>query len=44
VERTKEGWELQFATNRLGHFALARAFHGALAQGAQDRGTARIVS
>jgi NAD(P)-dependent dehydrogenase (short-subunit alcohol dehydrogenase family) len=44
LERTKEGWELQFATNHLGHFALAWALHDALAQGAQDRGTARIVS
>jgi NAD(P)-dependent dehydrogenase (short-subunit alcohol dehydrogenase family) len=44
LERTKEAWELQFATNHLGHFALAWALHDALAQGAQDRGTARIVS
>jgi len=44
LERTAEGWELQFATNHLGHFALARALHDALAQGARDRGTARIVS
>ena len=44
LERTKEGWELQFAPNHLGHFALAWALHDALAQGAQDRGTARIVS
>jgi NAD(P)-dependent dehydrogenase (short-subunit alcohol dehydrogenase family) len=44
LERTKEGWELQFATNHLGHFALAWALHGALAQGAVDRGAARIVS
>jgi NAD(P)-dependent dehydrogenase (short-subunit alcohol dehydrogenase family) len=44
LERTKEGWELQFATNHLGHFALAWALHDALAQGARDRGTARIVS
>ncbi len=44
LERTRESWELQFATNHLGHFALAWALHGALAQGAQERGTARIVS
>ncbi len=44
LERTAEGWELQFATNQLGHFALAWALHGALAQGAQERGSARIVS
>ncbi len=28
--RTAEGWELQFATNHLGHFALARGLHDAL--------------
>jgi NAD(P)-dependent dehydrogenase (short-subunit alcohol dehydrogenase family) len=44
LERTKEGWELQFATNHLGHFALAWALRDALARGARDRGTARIVS
>ncbi|MEW1796579.1 SDR family NAD(P)-dependent oxidoreductase [Streptomyces niveus] len=38
--RTPEGWELQFATNHLGHFALALGLHPALA--AADR--ARIVS
>jgi NAD(P)-dependent dehydrogenase (short-subunit alcohol dehydrogenase family) len=44
LERTAEGWELQFATNHLGHFALAWALHDALAQGAGERGSARIVS
>jgi NAD(P)-dependent dehydrogenase (short-subunit alcohol dehydrogenase family) len=29
--RTSEGWELQFATNHLGHFALATGLHDALA-------------
>ncbi|WP_328344201.1 SDR family NAD(P)-dependent oxidoreductase [Micromonospora sp. NBC_00421] len=38
--RTPEGWELQFATNHLGHFALATGLHRALA--AADG--ARIVS
>jgi NAD(P)-dependent dehydrogenase (short-subunit alcohol dehydrogenase family) len=44
LERTREGWELQFATNHLGHFALAWALHDALAQGTRERGAARIVS
>jgi NAD(P)-dependent dehydrogenase (short-subunit alcohol dehydrogenase family) len=38
--RTAQGWEMQFATNHLGHFALATRLHGALAAA---RG-ARIVS
>jgi NAD(P)-dependent dehydrogenase (short-subunit alcohol dehydrogenase family) len=38
--RTTEGWELQFATNHLGHFALATGLHGALAAA----GGARVVS
>ena len=36
--------ELQFATNHLGHFALANGLHQALALGASERGGARIVS
>lgn len=40
LTRTAEGWELQFATNHLGHFALAQALHAALAAA----GDARIVS
>lgn len=44
LERTHEGWELQFATNHLGHFALATGLHDALALGAADRGGARIVA
>jgi NAD(P)-dependent dehydrogenase (short-subunit alcohol dehydrogenase family) len=37
---TPGGWELQFATNHLGHFALAHGLHAALAAS----GEARIVS
>ncbi|MEV0915927.1 SDR family NAD(P)-dependent oxidoreductase [Streptomyces sp. NPDC049967] len=44
LERTREGWELQFATNHLGHLALAIGLHRALALGASDRDGARIVS
>ncbi|MDX3075753.1 SDR family NAD(P)-dependent oxidoreductase [Streptomyces sp. NPDC088354] len=38
--RTPEGWELQFATNHLGHFALTTSLHPALAAA----GGARVVS
>ena len=38
--RTREGWEMQFAINHLGHFALALGLHDALAAD----GAARIVS
>ncbi|MDT0263338.1 SDR family NAD(P)-dependent oxidoreductase [Jatrophihabitans lederbergiae] len=44
LERTLEGWELQFAVNHLGHFVLATGLHDALAQGASQRDGARIVS
>jgi NAD(P)-dependent dehydrogenase (short-subunit alcohol dehydrogenase family) len=35
LRRTPEGWEMQFATNHLGHFALALGLHDALADGAR---------
>jgi NAD(P)-dependent dehydrogenase (short-subunit alcohol dehydrogenase family) len=38
--RTPEGWEMQFATNHFGHFALATGLHRALAAA----GGARVVS
>ncbi|MFJ5991590.1 SDR family NAD(P)-dependent oxidoreductase [Lentzea sp. NPDC092896] len=44
LDRTPQGWELQFATNHLGHFALATGLHRALALGAAQRGETRIVS
>jgi NAD(P)-dependent dehydrogenase (short-subunit alcohol dehydrogenase family) len=44
LQRTVEGWELQFATNYLGHFALTQGLHGALKRGAAERGGARIVA
>jgi NAD(P)-dependent dehydrogenase (short-subunit alcohol dehydrogenase family) len=44
LRRTPEGWELQFATNHLGHFALSLGLHDALAAGARERGEARIVA
>jgi NAD(P)-dependent dehydrogenase (short-subunit alcohol dehydrogenase family) len=39
-QHTEQGWEWQFATNHLGHFALATALHGALAAA----GNARVVA
>jgi NAD(P)-dependent dehydrogenase (short-subunit alcohol dehydrogenase family) len=38
--RTPQGWEMQFATNHLGHFALATGLHAALAAA----GGGRVVS
>jgi NAD(P)-dependent dehydrogenase (short-subunit alcohol dehydrogenase family) len=35
--RTAEGWELQFATNHLGHFALVTGLHEALARAGHAR-------
>jgi NAD(P)-dependent dehydrogenase (short-subunit alcohol dehydrogenase family) len=40
LTRTPQGWELHFATNHLGHFALAGELHQALAAA----GGARVVS
>ncbi|WP_433126078.1 SDR family NAD(P)-dependent oxidoreductase [Micromonospora sp. CA-240977] len=40
LSRTPQGWEMQFATNHLGHFALATGLRPALAAD----GGARIVS
>ena len=40
LTRTPQGWELQFATNHLGHFGLAKGLRGALAAA----GGARVVS
>jgi NAD(P)-dependent dehydrogenase (short-subunit alcohol dehydrogenase family) len=40
LQLTPEGWEMQFATNHLGHFALALGLHDALAAA----GDARVVS
>ncbi|RFA09113.1 oxidoreductase [Subtercola boreus] len=40
LTRTSEGWELQFATNHVGHFQLALGLHDALARS----GNARVVA
>jgi len=44
LERTRPGWELQFATNHLGHFALALGLQAHLAAAADARGGSRIVA
>jgi NAD(P)-dependent dehydrogenase (short-subunit alcohol dehydrogenase family) len=44
LERTADGWELQLATNHLGHFALTTRLHDALRAGAADRDGARVVN
>jgi NAD(P)-dependent dehydrogenase (short-subunit alcohol dehydrogenase family) len=40
LQRSREGWELQFATNHMGHFALALGLHEAL----KAAGNARVVA
>ncbi|MBE1486692.1 SDR family NAD(P)-dependent oxidoreductase [Plantactinospora soyae] len=40
LTRTPQGWELQFGTNHLGHFALTTGLYGALAAA----GRSRVVS
>jgi len=40
LTRSSQGWETQFATNHIGHFALAQQLHGALAAA----NGARVVS
>ncbi|MDT7705389.1 MAG: hypothetical protein QOG20_996 [Pseudonocardiales bacterium] len=44
LQRTPQGWELQFATNHLGHFALALGLHRHLAAAAAARGGSRVVA
>lgn len=44
LDLTHHGWELQFATNHIGHFALTSGLHDALAAGAHRDTEARIVS
>jgi NAD(P)-dependent dehydrogenase (short-subunit alcohol dehydrogenase family) len=44
LQQTPEGWEMQFATNYLGHFELALGLHDALAAGSTDEFKSRIVS
>ena len=43
LTRSPEGWEMQFATNHMGHFALALGLYDALAAAGAEGG-ARIVS
>lgn len=43
-ELSAQGWELQFATNHLGHFALALGLQPHLAAAAALRGGARVVA
>lgn len=43
LTRTAQGWEAQFATNHLGHFALTTALLPALQKAASVTGDARVV-
>ena len=43
LTRTKQGWESQFATNHLGHFALTTALLPSLLKSGGATGDARIV-
>jgi NAD(P)-dependent dehydrogenase (short-subunit alcohol dehydrogenase family) len=44
LTRSPQGWEAQFATNHLGHFALTAALLPALQKAARKTGDARVVS
>jgi len=44
LERTAQGWELQLATNHLGHFALAVGLRPSLAAAAAAHSGSRIVA
>lgn len=44
LEYSAQGWELQFATNHLGHFALALGLQPYLSTAAALRGGSRIVA
>lgn len=43
LQRTSQGWEAQFATNHLGHFALTTGLIPALQAAARAGGEARVV-